>query len=258
MNKFPFIAIWFGVVASGSPAAAYSQIYKCSSKAGTTTYQQDPCKVGLAEQPIAVAKPAKEKRDEKELSGYGQVIALVLIQKKFCDSAYPAFKEKYAALWDTYRARHNADVRETENSAGYKYWQGFFDGRPLPKNELEARAVEQQCDGEVLDTMLPLTLPPNPKLASPQSTWSAFLTAWKKGDREEMQTYLLGETRTKFRQQAAINSPSYLRDQAAKVTALEFVRDNGEQQEFVIKGEGITNWTVVFVILGENWFISRW
>jgi hypothetical protein len=267
------------------PLFAISQVHKCVSPSGTVTYQQTPCVRTQAEQPLQNVDKAdhaerrtdqeslhqsftkqsvvavtqeQEKQPQKDLDGYRQIIAQVLIQKKFCDSAYPGFKEKYASIWGAYTARHGNDISETMNGDGFKYWQAFFDNRPLPKSELELRAVGIQCDGEVLDTMLPLILPSDPKLSAPENTWANFLAAWKKGDRNEMRNYLVGEERTKLRREMPMNSPSELRELAQNVASLEFVKGNGEQREYAIKGKDISNWPVTFIRLDGNWFISRW
>ena len=161
--------------------------------------------------------------DEKTL----QRIDSVLMLKAICDIYVPGFQDKSAAAYSKWRQRNLEVVQQFErdpDSSSSKANKLTKEERmEMIQNEkispLERSKFIESCNDELIEHLL--WIAPDPRLNTPEGTWTTFLNALRSGDRKLAVSCLTSQARQNFRHQIMdVLSDEQLKSQAGAAMKL--------------------------------------
>jgi len=154
---------------------------------------------------------AHEAKDEGVLWAY-------LLHEE-CVALDPGFGERSSKAWGRYRQRHLAEIQGFEANATMR--------EAVSKEHLAAQPPAQLADLSAKCQLLaePDAFdephPPDPRLASPEATWNAYLAAMRSGDPDQVLVLMTFEARKKARARLAAMTPADMRRAAASFGRFE-------------------------------------
>ena len=286
-------ALW-GALLWMTSAAAAAEMYRCHQADGAISFQQQPCALpemsapapapvaaprpapaavapaapapradaasaarpaaeapatapaasrpaGLIPQQLAEDQPVKPTRRKREVLD-------LTVQLERCRADLPGFAEKSAAVYQAWRQRHAATLVEHDKAL----W-----ARVRAARRGEASAPLSACTDDWLRNMESLSRMPDPRFATVEKTWQAFVGALLMADRQTVLDCLAGKAEARWKERVDRLSDEDLRRMARSFRSFKVRWGDDYEKDAVIEDDGNRAGAVGFHNRNEEWKITE-
>jgi hypothetical protein len=217
------------VAMCAAPAAAQS--YKCKDSSGAVSYQQAPCPGPSVEIPLSEADAkAHENAYEAKLPELAnEVVFGAVFTESICRAAMPAFEQRIARQYATWRAVRPEQVRQAEalittNAQMTAELAGLREKVANGLSKEEIAQLERQCGEEFIEQIERSSRPPDSRFSTPQRSFDLYVQALRSADRALAVSCLTGRYRSEMKKSFQELSDEGMRSMANFVKGLSGLR----------------------------------
>lgn len=239
-----------------APLAHAGGIHKCVDASGAVSYQGVPCQLPPTADTDKKADAPAPPREAVSGPQQGEAwfLALAVIFKKACDQSVPGFREKSSAAWAGWRTRNAREIARLEQTPLFK--ETMRQAAAKGHGPLAEPRLMERCN-EWIEEIERAGLPPDPKYATPQKTWDAFLAALRRNDQKGAAACLTGNARAKLVPVIERLADGNLKKMADSFVSIHPSASYGPFQEFFItRSDGMAG-IATFENKGGEWRIAE-
>ena len=136
---------------------------------------------------------------------------MILLRKAACDRWQPGFRDLSARAFQRWRRFATREILVVERSPEFRARLAEIDGVPMERaSTQDRRDAAGTCDAEFIAYVDSLGRNPDPRLATPEGAWRAFVAALRAGDRAEALSLMTGYARDRHREEFQRQTPQML------------------------------------------------
>lgn len=292
MNAQATRALWGALLWMASGAAA-AEMFRCHQPDGAISFQQQPCALPEMSAPVPAPRPAPaaaapavvapradaasaprptagvpaprpaaaaparpsglippqlaEDQPVKPTRRKREVLDLT-VQLERCRADLPGFADKSAAVYQAWRQRHAATLVEHDKAL----WVRIRAAR-----RGEASAPLALCTDDWLRNMESLSRMPDPRFATVEKTWQAFVGALLMADRQAVLDCLAGKAEARWKERVDSLADEDLRRMARSFRSFKVRWGDDYEKDAVIEDDGNRAGAVGFRNRNEEWKITE-